>query len=159
LRALIDAAKFLFKIGLRRHPPLDVVLGLAAGSDGTLRDKALRYFLDHFTKHYNTYKAADFAHIAFVPAMGGTLAKPTEVFANPDWTKLGFTVVEPEHKEAATSKMKIREHPPSAMLISALQTRGPKTQEDAKDWFEALAPRLSCKSDALVHLMLMLTHD
>jgi hypothetical protein len=142
----------LFKIGLRRHPPLDVLLSLAAGSDEPLRGKALRYFLDHFSKHYNNYKAVDFAHLAFVPALGGTLAKPTEVFANSDWTKLGFTVVEPEHKEAAISKMKIREHPPSAMLISALQTRGPKTQEDAKDWFEALAPRLSCKFNTIVIL-------
>ena len=72
----------MFKLGLLRHPPLQVILNLAAGSDEEKRTKALRYFLEiHQTKYMN-YSPLDYRNVAFVPALKDdkpALANPTEV--------------------------------------------------------------------------------
>jgi len=47
-------AKFLFKLGLRRHPPIQVILGIAAG-DEPQRTVALSYFLDNYMQKYRDY--------------------------------------------------------------------------------------------------------
>jgi hypothetical protein len=85
-KAASDEAKFLFHLGLQRVPPAHAVLALAAGADEAARAKALRYFLDNFTRQYAMgYKVEDVANLAFVPARVGdkaVLAKPTEVRAS-----------------------------------------------------------------------------
>jgi hypothetical protein len=120
------------------------VLALAAGPDEALRATALAYFLEHFAKHYSAYRAADFAALAFVPTAAGALARPTDVVAQPEWAALGFAVVAPAVRDAALTKMGVREHPAPGALIEALKVRAPTTEEDARVWFEALAPRLGC---------------
>lgn len=75
-------AKFLYNLGLRRIPPMDVLLGLASGSDSKVRGLALRYYLDNANTKYNNYSPLTYANMAFVPAVKDKqlcMAKPTEV--------------------------------------------------------------------------------
>ena len=77
------AAKFLFKLGLRRYPPLSDLIALAANSDEKIRTAALKYLVDNFpTRYANEYNPNAVAHIAFIPAIKDgkqVLTKPLEV--------------------------------------------------------------------------------
>lgn len=77
-------AKFLFRLGLLRYPPLDTVVNLAAGSDERVRRLALKYLLDNRTTKYIAYTPQTYAKIAFIPAIKN--GKPT--LANPDEVRL-----------------------------------------------------------------------
>ncbi|KAI0037007.1 hypothetical protein K488DRAFT_75577 [Vararia minispora EC-137] len=139
-----DEAKFLFSLGLKRSPPLGDLLKLAAGPDAEVRPKALKYFIDNSTK-YTSYDPYDFKDLAFVPAigkMGSHLATPLEVYTSSEWSMLGFAVIAPNWKEHASTKFKIREHPPTARLVSALESSPPPDQAMARKWFEILASRI-----------------
>jgi hypothetical protein len=78
---LIISAKMLAGLGLRRFPPVDVLLGIAAGSAPT-NAKALNYLLANISTHYINFDPTAFSQVAFIPATrdGRTfLAKPGEV--------------------------------------------------------------------------------
>ena len=71
----------LFSLGLRRYPPIDVLLGIAARSP--TNDRALAYLLANISNHYIDFDPTAFADVAFLPAKTPTgdfvLAKPGEV--------------------------------------------------------------------------------
>jgi hypothetical protein len=75
----------LYSLGLRRFPPIDVLLGLAAGRPPT-NEKALQYLLANISNHYMDFDPSAFSGMAFMPATSrnGTriLAKPGEVGIN-----------------------------------------------------------------------------
>ena len=66
---MLFPAKFLFSLGLRRYPSLPELLQLAASLDEALRTVAYKYFLDNLGTRYTDYSPADYANIAFVPAL------------------------------------------------------------------------------------------
>lgn len=72
----------LASLGLRRFPPIDVLLGIASGATPT-NEKALNYLLSNTSTHYANFDPTVFAQVAFIPATrrdGKTfLAKPGEV--------------------------------------------------------------------------------
>jgi hypothetical protein len=72
----------ILTLGLRRFPPIDVLLGIAAGRPPT-NEKALRYLLAHISTQYPTFDPNAFSGVAFIPATGpdgkSLLAKPGEV--------------------------------------------------------------------------------
>lgn len=75
-------AKFLYRLGLRKFPPLNVILNLAASPDSKIRTLAMNYFLDNYVTRYSDYEPGNFATVAFVPALDGKvqkLATPNEV--------------------------------------------------------------------------------
>lgn len=78
----IDLARMLASLGLRRFPPIDVLLGIASGTAPT-KEKALNYLLSNTSTHYANFDPTTFAQVAFIPATrrdGQTfLAKPGEV--------------------------------------------------------------------------------
>ena len=55
-------------LGLKRQPPLEELLQLAANPDKTTRQVALKYFLDNNTK-YPDYDPGKFKNIPFIPVM------------------------------------------------------------------------------------------
>jgi hypothetical protein len=61
-------ASVLFDFGLQRHPTFSVVLGLMTISQDSIKEKALRYLLDHKLGLYGSYGPEDFGEIAFIPA-------------------------------------------------------------------------------------------
>ncbi|KAA1478156.1 hypothetical protein DENSPDRAFT_659742 [Dentipellis sp. KUC8613] len=141
-----DEAKFLYSLGLLRSPPLRTILELAAREDAALRAKALKYFLDNFTTKYSLYDPHDFKDLAYIPAVNGSaklMAKPTEVYANPEWALFDFAIINPNLQADALTKLKISQHPPAAQLISLLEKSPPSNEAIAKQWFEVLASRIS----------------
>ena len=139
------SAKFLFSLGLRRHPPSEIILGIAAG-DEPQRAPALDYFLDNHMQKYADYTADAHAGIAFVPAIHKgekKLAKPLEVFSNPDWQSFGFPILDPTLRQDAANKLKIQEHPPTNQLVRLLETSPPPTKDQACEWFGILSRRIS----------------
>ena len=142
-------AKFLFNLGLRRCPPTEVILSIAAkgGPQGAV---ALGYFLDNYIQKYTDYTIDAHANIAFVPAVHRgekRLAKPLEVFSNPDWQSLGFPILDPDLRQDAVTKLKIREHPPTNQLVNLLEMSPPTTEIQARKWFGVLSRRISGMCD------------
>jgi len=138
-------AKFLFSLGLRRYPPTEVILDIAAKSEpqGAV---ALGYFLDNYIQKYTDYSIDAHANIAFVPAVHRgekRLAKPLEVFSNPDWQLLGFPILDPDLRQDAVNKLKIKEHPPTNQLVRLLETSPPAAGAQAREWFGVLSRRIS----------------
>jgi len=143
-------AKFLFNLGLRRYPPTEVILGIASKGE-PLGTVALGYFLDNYIQKYTDYTIDAHANIAFVPAVHRgekKLAKPLEVFSNPDWQSLGFPTFDPILRQDAVSKLKIKEHPPTNQLVHLLETSPPTTEAQAREWFGILSRRISGMCDA-----------
>ncbi|KAI0060543.1 hypothetical protein BV25DRAFT_1908367 [Artomyces pyxidatus] len=140
-----EEAKFLFALGLRRIPPLPDLIKLASSTDASLRSKALRFFLDNLTSKYPDYDPQNFHDFAFIPAISGSdrvLAKPADVFANPEWAALGFMVISPELRDDALTKLKIAASPPTARLVALLEKAPPKDELTARQYFEVLAGRI-----------------
>jgi hypothetical protein len=65
------------------------------------------------------------------------------VFGNRDWAALGFLVVQPNIQQDAILKLKIREHPPSPLLVELLRKTPPQNDADARKWFGMLAGRIA----------------
>lgn len=80
--ALTSTARMLFSLGLRKYPPIDVLLGIAAGRPPN-NERALGYLLTNVHTHYVGFEPAAFSGVAFIPAMKPDgekiLAKPGEV--------------------------------------------------------------------------------
>lgn len=75
----------LFQLGVRRFPPVDVLVGLAAGQPQS-NPHALPYLLEHINTHYIGFDPSAFTQVAFLPAVcpdgKTTLAKPGHVRRN-----------------------------------------------------------------------------
>jgi hypothetical protein len=125
-------AKFLFNLGLRRYPPTEVILGIAA-KGWTTRDIALNYFLDNYDQSGSTRTTPPTpmqTSLSFPAIHRGEkkLAKPLEVFSNPDWQSLGFPVLDPTLRQDAANILQIKEHPPTNQLVRLLETSPPTTE-------------------------------
>nr|ODN97578.1 hypothetical protein L204_02996 [Cryptococcus depauperatus CBS 7855] len=123
-RSNSEEAKLLFVFGLNRHPPIDVLLKIAAGRP-PMNQRALDYLLANFQTQYSMFKAEDFPNLAFLPATtphgDKFLAKPGEVFVNPECAILGFAIAEPiiASSDNAT-KLGVQRDPPMEQLVNAL---------------------------------------
>ena len=130
---------------MRQFPPTEVILGIATKGEPQ-RTIALNYFLDNYIQKYTNYTVDAHPNTAFVPAIHRgerKLAKPPEVFSNPDWESLGFPVLDPTLRQDAVSKLKIKEHPPTNQLVRLLEASPPATEAQAREWFEVLSRRIS----------------
>lgn len=132
---------------MRRFPPTEVILEITA-KDGPHRAVALNYFLDNYMQQYADYTADCFANVAFVPAIHRgekKLAKPLEVFSNPDWQAFGFPILDPTlgQDAVAVNRLGIKEHPPADQLVSRLEETPPSIEAEARDWFGVLSRHIS----------------
>ncbi|PWN24508.1 hypothetical protein BDZ90DRAFT_244782 [Jaminaea rosea] len=135
-----DEAKFAFDLGLRRHPPLEEILALAARND-EVGAKALAYFFErgHYRDSYSLAKGRDHA---FVPCeVGGETRKmkSTDVFTNREAGLMGFAVVASSLSPQDVAKLQLRADPPSELLVSRLVNDPPRSVEQARSVFEYLA--------------------
>ena len=122
-----------------------MILGIAA-QDEPRRTIALDYFLDNYTGKYSDYDVNVYADIAFVPATHGgekKLAKPLEVFSNPDWELLGFPVLDPTLRRDAVNMLGIKEQPRTHQLVQLLEGSPPTTKVQACEWFRVLSHCIS----------------
>ncbi|KAG6891738.1 hypothetical protein C0992_006158 [Termitomyces sp. T32_za158] len=145
-RSSSDEAKFLFELGLLRYPPLPVLINLCGSKDSHVRTTALKYLLDNIGNHYKDYEPSNFETIAFIPAMQGStpcIGTVKEVFSHPDWAMMGFLVTPDTLPLDAILKLKIKKHPPTAMLVDFLERKSPQNQAEARTWFSVLGSRVS----------------
>ena len=137
-------AEFLFNLGLRRHPSTECILDIAAKGEPQ-RTAALDYFLDNYRQKYTDYTATAHANTPFVPAIRRgekKLAKPLEVFSNPDWQSFGFPVLDPDLRRDAVNILQIQEHPSTDQLLDRLKESPPTAEDQAREWFEILSRRV-----------------
>ncbi|GAA5977366.1 hypothetical protein JCM5350_002442 [Sporobolomyces pararoseus] len=152
-RSNSDEAKLLFDLGLLRTPPVEKVLQIAASdSNPDKRERALRYFLDgcHTLGYGSTYSLSKH-DLAFVPAISKgkeVLAKPTEVFGNPEAALLGFAILSPKYV-AEESRFRIARDPPSSKIVAALVSSPPQDIAAASKVFGYASSQVShfTKSD------------
>ncbi|KAF8070283.1 hypothetical protein FPV67DRAFT_1486835 [Lyophyllum atratum] len=158
-RSSSDEAKFLFELGLLRFPPLPVLVNLCASTDSDIRAVALKYLLDNIGTHYKDYDPSNFGEVAFIPAVKSS--KPCmgtfkEVFSNSDWATMGFLVTHPSLHIDAVSKLKVKQHPPTSLIVDLLERTHPKDESEARSWFSILASRISDFSSQELQSMMQL---
>ncbi|WWC62006.1 uncharacterized protein I303_104593 [Kwoniella dejecticola CBS 10117] len=145
-RSNSEEAKLLFTLGLRRFPPIDVLLGIAAGRPPA-NEKALQYLLSNTHNHYPMFRSEAFSEVAFIPATtyvgDNILAKPGRVFTNPQCSILGFSVAQPTVATPENAaKLGIQSDPPMDQLIEALKANVTRDTAKAKKIFEYMSTRL-----------------
>ncbi|KAL1743141.1 hypothetical protein HDZ31DRAFT_41634 [Schizophyllum fasciatum] len=150
-RSNSEEAQFLFKLGLRRSPPLPAIIALCASSDEKIRENAMKYLLSQFDQRYSKeYQPFDFRDVAFIPAMKGTMEKPEyclvapkEIYANVEWIVFGYTVVDPRAPKDIVTKLKIQKQPLTGLLVEHIRRHPPADEVQAKVWFSLLATRIA----------------
>jgi len=151
--SLPSTAKLLFDLGLLRTPPVEEVLKIAASSSSAEKQqKALRYFLDGcVTMGYGSAYTPTKHDLAFVPAIEKgkeILAKPTEVFGNPEAALLGFPILSMKYA-AEESRFRIARDPPSSKIVSALVASPPQDIASASKIFAYLSSQVSREPSSL----------
>ena len=62
-------AELLYRLGLRRYPPLETIVTLSSDApDTTVRETAFKYLCDNLGPKYSDYNPDNFQDIAFIPA-------------------------------------------------------------------------------------------
>ncbi|TCD69784.1 hypothetical protein EIP91_006320 [Steccherinum ochraceum] len=141
-----DEAKLLFTIGLKRYPPLETVVNLAASENLNVRTTALKYLLDNLSTHYSHYDPRNFTHLAFIPAVKDNkpcMSAPGDVFTSAIWAPLGFATVNSILRPEDVSKLRVQDHPPTTRLVEILQNTPPDDPQVARTWFQAMGVRVS----------------
>lgn len=135
--------KFLHKLGLRKFPPEDVVLKLAAGPDKALREKALRYFVDQF--HLNEYSAklVSACNHAFLPLQDDKerLVRPWECYSNSNCSILGYPVIRSD-LEIHAIKFGVKPDPDIRDCVARLKKSPPNGPREAREKFGYFADRM-----------------
>ncbi|WVR07080.1 hypothetical protein IAU60_004119 [Kwoniella sp. DSM 27419] len=149
-----EEAKMLYTLGLRRFPPVDVLLGIAAGR-APMNEKALQYLLANVQNHYPTFRADAFSQVSFIPAVSSSgarlLAKPGEVYTNPSCAILGFAVAQPlVALPENAAKLGVQTDPPMERLVKALLSNVTRDTVKARTMFEYMSTRLGQATSASI---------
>ncbi|OAX38848.1 hypothetical protein K503DRAFT_131582 [Rhizopogon vinicolor AM-OR11-026] len=139
-RSSSEEAKLLYRLGLRRNPPLDLAVKLSASSEPNIRSIAFKYLIDSIPSRYPDYRCENFGHVAFIPAVNDS--GPFTGTLN-EWKVLGFSVVQDAVRDVAVSKLGLKENPPATRIVALLEKTPPQDQEAARQWFEILAGHIS----------------
>lgn len=147
-----NEGRFLTFLGLRAAPSyIDLVklISTAAGNqDFELRDRALRYFIDHHqTKGYTQVDHSSIS-IPYLPVQGDEkkLATPSTCFSNERASLLGFDILRHDLYPHAL-KFGVKPDPPMSECINRLIQSPPRSARDAREKFSYFASRLSNLSD------------
>ncbi|WVQ99431.1 hypothetical protein IAU59_006566 [Kwoniella sp. CBS 9459] len=145
-RSNSEEAKMLFSLGLRRFPPIDVLLGIAAGRP-PMNEKALQYLLTNVHNHYALFRADAFSQVSFIPATRPSgehiSARPGEVFTNSACAILGFAVAQPiAALPENAAKLSIQSDPSMDKLVRALLSNVTRDLDKAKKIFEYMSTQL-----------------
>jgi hypothetical protein len=129
-------AKFLLKLGLKRYPPEEVLLKLAAGSNRSLREKALRYYVDQFHANNYSLKLVGGTNMAFLPLEKDKerLVRPVECYSNADSKVMGFDVIR-QDLEPHAAKFGVKNDPHMRDCVKRLQATPPPGPREAREVF------------------------
>ncbi|QRW26603.1 protein-histidine kinase [Rhizoctonia solani] len=141
-----SAANFLFELGLKRFPPLQVILPLIGTADLNKRRIVIEYFMKNYNAFYKHYRADFFKRLRFVPAIKGDgsalLSDPTMVYSNPKCASMGFNIVDPSLDQDLIFKLQIRKDPLVDALLVVLADSPPRNHDLARKSYEYLASRI-----------------
>lgn len=138
--------KLLVVLGLRTTPSagelIEIMARAAKIENGTLRDKAMGYFIsNHYVNGYGSY---DYNHVTepFLPLETSSgLSTPSHCFTDEGAALFGFHVLKRElHPHAA--KFGVKAHPPINECIDALITKPPTSKKEARTIFTYFSGRL-----------------
>lgn len=73
------------------------------------------------------------------------------------WKALGFSVVQEGYRQAPTSELGIRQHPPPSMILSRLEKTSPPNEHAAREWFKILFEQISGKVSLFEVLVLLIS--
>ena len=140
--------RFLKLLGLRPYPGytdlIQIMSTAAASGDLTLRDQALRYFIDyHQTKGYSLYDHSSVTS-GYLPIEGSEkkVATPNDCFSNERAAIMGFDILRRDlHVHAL--KFGVKPDPPIAECVSRLISSPPQSRRNARELFAYFASRLS----------------
>ena len=147
-----NEGRFLTFLGLRVAPSYEdlvrIMSNAASIQDLELRDRALRYFIDHHQT--NRYAHVDHPRVtlAYLPIQGSEtkVATPDTCFSNERASLLGFNIL---HRDlhAHALKFGVDSDPPMSECINRLEKSPPKSRKDAREVFSYFASRLSSISN------------
>ena len=140
--------RFLKLLGLRPYPAytdlIQIMSTAAANGDVSLRDQALRYFIDyHQTKAYSQYDHSSVTS-AYLPIEGSEkkVASPNNCFSNERAAIMGFDILRRDlHVHAV--KFGVKPNPPIAECVTRLISNPPPSKRNAREVFGYFASRLS----------------
>lgn len=140
--------KFLRVLGLRPYPGytdlIQIMSTAAASGELSLRDQALRYFIDyHQTKGYAQYDHSSVTS-GYLPIEGSEkkVATPNNCFSNERAAIMGFHILR-RNLHAHALKFGVKPDPPIAECVSRLINNPPQSRRDAREVFAYFASRLS----------------
>ena len=140
--------KFLTFLGLRSHPSYEdlihIMSSAAFNGDLTLRDQALRYFIDHHqTKGYAQFDHASFT-LPYLPVQGSEkkVTAPQDVFVNERASILGFDILRRDLQIHAL-KFGVKQDPPIAVCVERIIKSPPRSRREGREVFAYLSGRLS----------------
>ena len=138
-------ARFLYTLGLRKFPSLsDLVKLVATASDPSLRDRALRYLVDHHqTNGYASNNIAD-EKTAFLPIEGQakSMLSPSECFTNEKASIMQFAILRRDLHPHAT-KLGVRADPMISQCVNWLLQGPPRSRRNAREVFGYFASRVT----------------
>ncbi|CCX06673.1 Similar to Sacsin; acc. no. Q9JLC8 [Pyronema omphalodes CBS 100304] len=134
---------FLRKLGLRKFPPEEELMKLAAGPDRARREKALKYFLDNFMMNGYSTQLVSTSHVAFVPLQNDKerLVRPYECYSNSHSGVMGFDVVRNDLQPSA-ARFGIKVDPDIRECANRLRAKPPQDAKEAREKFEYFAHRM-----------------
>ena len=143
-----NEGRFLTFLGLCAAPSyydLVKIISTAAGKqDFELRDRALRYFIDHHqTKGYAQIDHSTVT-VPYLPVQGDEkkMATPSTCYSNERASLLGFDILRNDlHPHA--QKFGVKTDPPMAECINRLIQSPPQSKREAREKFSYFASRLS----------------
>lgn len=153
-----NEGRFLTFLGLRAAPSyydLVKLISTAAGKqDFELRDRALRYFIDHHqTKGYAQVDHSNVT-IPYLPVQGDEkkMATPSTCFSNERANLLGFDILRHDlHPHA--QKFGVKPDPLMSECINRLTQNPPQSKREAREKFSYFASRLSNLSDEQAEIL------
>ncbi|KAG6369267.1 hypothetical protein JVT61DRAFT_15512 [Boletus reticuloceps] len=142
-------AQLVYRLGLRRFPPLEEMIRLCSSSNALVRRAAFLYFCENLGSNYIDYNPDDFRRVAFIPVENSSredvqLKTIDDVCLDTQWKALGFSVVTllTADPDVTLRKLGIRQHPSPTILLDGLRNT-PRDKGMASRWFECLADCIS----------------
>lgn len=143
---------FLTFLGLRAAPSyidlVKIMSAAAANYDFSLRDHALKYFIDyHQTKGYAQFDHSNVT-LPYLPVQGDEkkAATPINCFSNERAAIMGFDILRKDlHVHAL--KFGVRPNPPMVECVNRVIKNPPQSKRNAREIFAYFASRLSDIND------------
>ena len=150
--------RFLAFLGLRAAPSyidlIKIMSSAASSQDNTLRDHALKYFIEHH--HTRGYAQFDHSSVSlpYLPVQGHEkrAATPITCFSNERAAILGFDILRRDlHGHAL--KFGVKADPPMSECVKRLMKSPPNSKRNARDVFAYLASRSSDITDRIAETL------